>query len=270
MRATVLADNIANENLHGEWGLSIFIQSGSNRILLDAGASALFLENAEKLSIDIANVDFGVLSHAHYDHADGLRAFFAANQKAKFYLRADAKENCYFKKWFIRKYIGLPRNILFEYRDRFVRVDGDYRLAEGIYLIPHKISGLSEIGRKNNMYVKQQGKWTPDQFAHEQSLVFDTGEGLVVFNSCSHAGVDGIIGEIEQTFPKKKMKAFVGGFHIYNQPEAKVRALAKRLKTTGVEKIYTGHCTGAKPFAILKEELGERVDQLRVGIVMEF
>lgn len=270
MKATVLADNIANENLCGEWGLSIFIQSDSHCVLLDAGSSALFLENAKKLRIDIASVDFGVLSHAHYDHADGLKAFFSANKTAKFYLRADAKENCYFKKWFIRKYIGLPKNILREYVDRFVPVDGDYELAEGIYLIPHKISGLSEIGKKNNMYVRQEGKWIPDNFAHEQSLVFDTKDGLVVFNSCSHAGADGIIGEIGETFPNKKIKAFVGGFHIYNKPEAEVRALANRLKTTGVEKIYTGHCTGEKPFAILKEELKERVDQLRAGAVMEF
>ncbi len=65
-------------------------------------------------------------------------------------------------------------------------------------------------------------------------------------------------------------KALIGGFHIFNKPKAKVRALAERIKATGIETIYTGHCTGKRSFNILQEELGEMVQQLSVGLVMEF
>ena len=71
MKATVLVDNISHDNIIGEWGLSIFIEYQDKKILLDTGASGLFLRNAEKLGIDMKAVDFGVLSHAHYDHAHG-------------------------------------------------------------------------------------------------------------------------------------------------------------------------------------------------------
>ncbi len=45
MKATVLSDNIPAENLGCEWGLSIFIEYHGKHILLDAGASGLFLKN---------------------------------------------------------------------------------------------------------------------------------------------------------------------------------------------------------------------------------
>ena len=76
MKATVLIDNIAESPLKDEWGLCVFIEHKGKKILLDTGASALFKENAKKLGVDLSTVDFAVLSHAHYDHADGMKDFF--------------------------------------------------------------------------------------------------------------------------------------------------------------------------------------------------
>lgn len=270
MKATVLVDNIAKENINGEWGLCIYIEYGGKNILLDTGSSGLFLENAKKLGIDIRNVDYAVLSHAHYDHADGMKIFFQANDKAKFYLRDGCGENCYMKKWFFHKYIGIPKNILKEYNERIVYTTGDYTLLPGVSIIPHKTEGLSEIGKKNMMYIRNEKVWKPDDFSHEQSLVFDTEAGLVIFNSCSHGGADTIIKEIAATYPDKKIKALIGGFHIFNKSKAEVKLLASKIKMTGIETIYTGHCTGKKSLGVLKDELGEGVHQLYSGLVMEF
>ena len=90
MKIKVLMDNISSGELAGEWGLSILIEYEGKKILLDTGASGAFAENAEKMGIDLAEVDFAVLSHAHYDHADGMQTFFANNEKASFYLQTDA------------------------------------------------------------------------------------------------------------------------------------------------------------------------------------
>ena len=65
MHITVLSDNNGTESLAGEWGLSILIEHGALRILLDAGSSDLFLKNAAALGKDLQNLDFAVLSHAH-------------------------------------------------------------------------------------------------------------------------------------------------------------------------------------------------------------
>lgn len=270
MKATVLVDNIGNDIAKGEWGLCIYIEYNGKKILLDAGASKLFSENAEKMNLSLREIDYGVLSHAHYDHADGIREFFQINDKAKFYLRDACKENCYAKKWIFSRYIGISKGLLNDYKDRIQFVSGDYSIMEGVSLIGHKTRGLSYIGKAEKMYLKEGKRWKPDDFSHEQSLVFDTPEGIVIFNSCSHGGADHIINEVAATYAGKKVLALIGGFHLFNKSETYVRNLAKRMEATGIQHIYTGHCTGEKAFGILRDELGDKVRQLKVGLVMEF
>lgn len=270
MKATVLVDNIAANGLAGEWGLSIYIEYRDKRILLDTGASDLFLKNAGKMGLSIEDVDYAVLSHAHYDHSNGMKAFFENNEKAIFYLQEGTAENCYFKKWIFRKYIGLPRNILTNYQDRMEYASGDYEICKGVYLIPHKTQGLTQLGKREQMYQKKTDGWYPDNFSHEQSLVLETDKGMVIFNSCSHGGAANIIREVAETFPDQTVYGLIGGFHLYNKTEDEIRALAGKIKDTGIAYVCTGHCTKDKAYGILKEELGDKLYQLHVGLVMEF
>ena len=270
MIAKILIDNITKNDLICEWGLSFYIEYNGHKILLDTGASGNFAENAKQMGIHLDEIEYGVLSHAHYDHADGMPTFFEENKTAKFYLRKGADENCYGKKnFFMYKYNGIQEGILGNYAERIEYVEGDYKLLEGVYLIPHKVQGLEAIAKKASLFVKENGKLFPDDFAHEHSLVFDTPKGLVVFNSCSHGGVDNIITEVLATFPEKEICAYIGGLHLYKATEADVRSLAKRTKETGIMKIITGHCTGDEAFAILKEELGDIIEQMYTGMEIE-
>jgi 7,8-dihydropterin-6-yl-methyl-4-(beta-D-ribofuranosyl)aminobenzene 5'-phosphate synthase len=61
----------------------------------------------------------------------------------------------------------------------------------------------------------------------------------------------------------------IGGFHLFNKSDDYVRAFVRRLGSTGVESIYTGHCTGDRAMTILREELGEIVHSFRTGLVFE-
>lgn len=273
MQATILVDNIGQADLSGEWGLSVFIDTGSAHLLLDAGASPLFLTNAAALGLDIASVDYGVLSHAHYDHADGMADFFRHNQHARFYLQRPAAANCYkisAEKAGEYEYIGIRPDILQDFADRLEFVDGSFQLLDKVYLLPHTTPNLAEAGRQANMYLRQpDGSWQPDDFAHEQSLVFDTPQGLVIFNSCSHAGVLNIIQEVSRQL-ERPVRMMIGGFHLYQQSEDEVRQLAGQLRQIGLQAIYTGHCTGQPAFDILRRELGDMVQQLQVGLKIEF
>lgn len=264
-----LIDNITKNNLLCEWGFAVYIEYDHHKFLLDTGASGKFAENAAFMGIDLGEIEFGVLSHAHYDHADGLKDFFENNDKAPFYIRDGADENCYSKKEIPPKYIGIHKGYLKEYRDRIVFVKGDYEIIPGAALIPHKTPNLELAGEKAGMYVYQNGAWKLDNFSHEQSLVFDTEKGLVIFNSCSHSGADNIITEVAETYPGKKIYALIGGLHLYASSDEDVAGLAQRIRETGIEKIYTGHCTGEKAMAILKEKLGSRAEQIYTGMELE-
>ncbi len=269
MKATVLVDNITKSTLGAQWGLSIYIEHRGHRILLDTGANGLFAENASQLHIDLSQVDCGVLSHAHYDHSDGLDTFFRVNPTAPFFLRQGSGENCYDKTpGAPEKYIGIKQGLLSQYKDRISFVRGDYEISPDIFLIPHKTNGLKQAGRAAHMYTKFGPFYRVDNFSHEQSLVLRTKEGLVIFSSCSHGGADRIITEIASTFPGEKIYSLIGGLHLFRSTPEEISALSRRIRETGIEKIYTGHCTGAAALSILQEELGTKVESLYTGCVI--
>ena len=270
MKVTVLVDNNDGEGLKGEWGLSFYIEYKGTTVLLDAGLSPLFAQNAEKMGIDLNSVDMAVLSHAHDDHANGLDTFLDLNDHAKLYVAEGCGENCYDRPSLLYKYAGIPRGIMTRRADRIVKVGPDTTIGDGIRLLGHSTPGLGKLGEFEKMYLKQGFmKYIPDDFRHEQSLIFELDDGVAVFNSCSHAGADNIINEAMAAYPGKKIVAMIGGFHLFNKDDDYVRAFARRVGETGVEAVYTGHCTGKKAMGILREELGEMVHELRTGLVFE-
>lgn len=56
-------------------GLSILVEYENKKILVDVGASELFAKNMEQLGINIRDIDYAALSHAPYDHANGMPRF---------------------------------------------------------------------------------------------------------------------------------------------------------------------------------------------------
>lgn len=270
LEMTVLIDNVAAEPLHSEWGLSILITADGRKILLDTGASGLFTENAARLGIDLAGIDMGVLSHAHYDHADGLDAFFSRNQKAPFFVRDGAGETCYGVKDGIMRYNGIRRGILKEFEARIQYVSGTQQIADGIWLVPHRKADYSPIALRNELYVLCRDEFCPDDFLHEQSLVIETEKGLVIFNSCSHTGLSNILADVREMLGRDDIWAYVGGLHLYKMTDEELTDLCEGIGQTAIEHILTGHCTGEHAFNFLKAELGNRIEQFSSGFSCSF
>ena len=91
MKWTVLSDNRTHSsNLFTEHGLSVYLETDRYRLLLDTGASDVFIRNAKQLGIDLSMVDYVFISHGHSDHAGGLRHLLEINEKAKVIVSPDA------------------------------------------------------------------------------------------------------------------------------------------------------------------------------------
>ncbi len=267
LEMTVLVDNAAEEPLAGEWGLSILVTADNLRILLDTGASGLFAKNAEQLGIDIDGIDVGVLSHAHYDHADGLDTFFSLNGHAPFLVREGTCENCYGIKEGRLRYIGIQSGTLKKHEERIRYVSGVHTIAEGIWLVPHRMADYSPIALRNDLYIVSNDERIPDDFAHEQSLVIETGRGLAVFNSCSHTGMKNILADIREMLGRSDVCAYVGGLHLYKMSDEELDTLCTEIRSSSVGHIYTGHCTGGHAFNYLEGKLGCRIGQFASGFV---
>lgn len=261
----VLTDNTASPPFLSEWGLSILIEADENTILLDTGASGMFAKNAEQLGIDFSRVNLGVLSHAHYDHSDGMDTFFALNSRALFLVRNGSRENCFGIEDGALKYIGIRKGLLEEYKGRIRFVDGTLELADGIWLVPHRSADYSAIAQRNDLYTRSDKACTPDNFCHEQSLVIDTVSGLVVFNSCSHTGMSNILADVKEVLGREDIYAYVGGLHLYKLTDDELDRLCDEIESNRVEQILTGHCTGDHAFSFLHERLGDRIRQFYSG-----
>ncbi|MCD7806939.1 MAG: MBL fold metallo-hydrolase, partial [Lachnospiraceae bacterium] len=73
---TVLIENTATGTLTCEHGLSLLIQYADKRILLDAGSTNAFCQNADAMGVSLTDLDAYVLSHGHYDHSGGFEELF--------------------------------------------------------------------------------------------------------------------------------------------------------------------------------------------------
>lgn len=251
MQIKILIENEGTSPFIGEHGLAMYIRHNDTEILLDAGMTGDFLQNCALLDCPVETVKIAALSHGHFDHADGFPALFRRNEKIKVYARPAVMEPQYAVDG---RYIGLCDSLLNEYADRFILSDECRAIAPGLWLVP-------------------------DDVDHEQSLVAETEDGLVVMNCCCHAGPDKIVADILARFPGQKVRALVGGLHqmgpggvttLGPEPDA-VRALARRLTgALGVDGVYTGHCTGGPAFALLQEAAPGKIHAIHPGDTLEF
>ena len=113
MRIINLVENTEGASGCGvEHGLCFYIETEKHKLLMDAGQTGLLLENAEKLGIDLTQVDTVVLSHGHYDHGGGILPFAKINPTAKIYVPEAAFGEYYsMNKDGEPHYIGLAKEI---------------------------------------------------------------------------------------------------------------------------------------------------------------
>ena len=280
---TVLTENTPREDLRAEHGLSIhlyYARTGTlANLLLDFGQSNAFAQNAVTLGIDLSSVDVAVLSHAHYDHADGMPAFFDMNDNARLYLSDACAENCWSTKGGMTSphYIGIKAGLLDCHSDRIRRASTSHvtTIAPGIHLVPHTTHNLAEVGRGSGMLLETDGGWAPDDFRHELSLVLelapaqDATPRLAVFNSCTHAGLAAIAEDVALAFPGARIAAYVGGLHLMHASGDQVGQVVDVVRCAGIERLYTGHCTGDAAMLILSQALPGRVVPLYPGLTLQ-
>ena len=259
MNWTVLSDNRSTGcHLEPEHGLSILLETERHRVLMDTGASDLFMRNAERMGVDLGNIDFVFISHGHSDHAGGLRSFLDFNKTARVIVSPHALGREFFSK---RK--GLHSITAMwpeQWEERRIEVERTCEVAEGLRVmanIPH----VHPMPRGNgHLFVKdEQGACVPDDFRHELALWAD---GLL-FTGCAHNGLENILAACP--WP---VHTVVGGFHLIDgfEQEADVEALGHRLKEKYPQtQFYTSHCTGDGAFEILKKVMGNQLSSFSIS-----
>lgn len=253
MKVVTLMENTAcREDLCFEHGLSLYLETQNHKILFDAGQSGAFADNAEKLGMNLAQVDFAVLSHGHYDHSGGLWKFLEINGQGPVYVSSHAFEPHYSAKG----YIGVDPAL--KNHDRIRYVAEETNLAEGITLYMLGSAPMDTAG----LQMEENGVRKPDDFRHEQYLMIEEQGKRILISGCSHKGILNIVDAFRPDI-------LIGGFHFMKiEDEETLKAAAKKLLEYDTI-YYTGHCTGRKQYDHLKDIMGEKLHYIAAGTILE-
>ncbi|MDP3442629.1 MAG: MBL fold metallo-hydrolase, partial [Ignavibacteria bacterium] len=131
---------------------------------------------------------------------------------------------------------------------------------------------FSPIG--NKVLLEKKGAHTlPDTFKHEQSLVINEDNNVVLMAGCAHNGIVNILEQITER-SQLSIKHVFGGFHLYNltmdtyEDDTRINQIANELLKTGAT-FYTGHCTGLKAYELLKLSMNDKIEYNSVGTIRD-
>ena len=272
MKITAIVDNRAEEGFCFQHGLSLWIETGESKILFDSGASWEALrDNSEKLGIDPASADFSVLSHAHYDHAGGYTELLKTRKVKRFVTGPGffTEKYCY-EPWGER-YIGasISRALVAESGAEHLVADGCLELAHGVWAVGRFGSYYDFEAPLDKFFVKERGGNRKDLFEDEIALVLDCPLGLVLVAGCSHPGILNMIRTVRERFGRD-LAAVVGGPHLMESSEERIRQTIGALKTAGVRRVGLMHCAGDLAVAMLADDSAIDSFYLKAGDAMVF
>jgi 7,8-dihydropterin-6-yl-methyl-4-(beta-D-ribofuranosyl)aminobenzene 5'-phosphate synthase len=87
VQITLLYDAFGqNSAMQKDWGYAALVEYGGKRILFDTGNNPdILAQNAKAKGIDLAKLDFVVMSHRHGDHMGGLSYVLSVNPRVPIY-----------------------------------------------------------------------------------------------------------------------------------------------------------------------------------------
>ncbi|MFI3314115.1 MAG: MBL fold metallo-hydrolase [Rikenellaceae bacterium] len=273
---TILVDNSSspyNGELEYEHGFSAFIEFNGASILCDMGVESIYSSNAQRLGVNLNNLDAAFISHAHRDHLGGLNHFLE-NFNSNVYL----SPHCFNRRYFSLRHeqireIGIESSIIHPFSSRIKFVDNSCWLTNSIAIVRRSTQNSYSKPLANRFLTMQSNdsQQTNDTFEHELSLVLKDRDGIIIISPCSHMGAMNIIESCKQFTSTTKVKAFIGGLHLVDSEQSaeECETFYQELISNSPEtKIFTGHCTGQIAKDTLKRLMGEQIEFFHTGAVI--
>ena len=268
---TLVENTTLSKDYHSKHGLCFYIETKKHKMLFDLGKDNLFIQNAKKMNIDITKIDTVIISHGHKDHGGALKEFMSVNPSAKIYIKKEAFEPHYIKVFGVQFSVGL--DVELQHEKQIILVEKDMWIDDELFLFSNVMQEGNCLKSNKYLYRKKQGNLLLDDFCHEQSLIINSDGKNTLISGCSHTGIINIINKAEKLV-SQDIISVVGGFHLYNPPTRKYESnkIIDSITTSLLEKksiYYTCHCTGERAFKRMKNILGDRINYLSVGNVVD-
>lgn len=254
-------------------GLSVLVrgQVGERRgaVLFDVGPyGRVWLDNAERLGIDLAIVERVFLSHWHWDHSGALPVVLGAVADARRAAGLPAPVVDLHPERPERRGIQQPSGVFAMLPDEptfdAIRAAGGtvdvhaeaHLLADGMFFgsgaIPRRTSYETGLHGHHSF---RGSSGAPDPLIMDERFLSAEvrGRGLAVLSACSHAGVVNASLAARDHYPDAPIELVLGGFHLAGAAmESRITATVDDLATLVQPRIVApGHCTGWRAKAAL-------------------
>lgn len=263
---SLMDDYCPSRYFQGEHGLSLYVETDQTRLLFDTGQTSAFLNNADRLGIDLDRLDAVVLSHGHYDHGGGLLSLYTrlAVDPPPLFAGRGFSTRRFSCAGSAEKDIGLSSPFLPERAFSALEVETLENPGPGIFLLPYA-ERIYDTWIDPRFVAGEGDARRPDLFTDELSLVVTGDSGLVIITGCAHRGISNIVEAARLAFPGRPVEAIVGGFHLANCRDKDLANAVNALKACSPHSLHCAHCTGLRGFAALSAVLPDRVSWLPCG-----
>jgi 7,8-dihydropterin-6-yl-methyl-4-(beta-D-ribofuranosyl)aminobenzene 5'-phosphate synthase len=278
MRLTVLVDNntFISRYFSGEPAVSFLIEDRATRVLLDVGYSELFLRNAQKLGLDLYDLDAVVLSHGHLDHSWGLGPLVRHYTMTVFEGRPSPRPR-------LVAHPGVfASKTLADIPEIGILIDAgklerhfELQLSAAPIWLTDRLVFLGEIERRFDFepmdslgQVLTEAGAAPDFLRDDSGLAYRSDEGLVVIVGCAHSGVCNIIEHARVVCGETRVRDVVGGLHLLDPPGERLYKTVEYLRGLQLKQMHPCHCTSLKSKIVLAGAVPIR--EVGVGLRIEY
>jgi 7,8-dihydropterin-6-yl-methyl-4-(beta-D-ribofuranosyl)aminobenzene 5'-phosphate synthase len=265
-----------------EHGFSLLIRvfSGgkAHSILYDTGISPEgIITNANRMGIDLSEIEAIVLSHGHHDHSGGLLTTLKAvgKENLPIIMHEDMLKTrgSVGPDGTVTKLLELPAENQVK-PAKYVRTKHPHTIADNIILVTGEIPRKTsfEQGLPRHM-VLVDGKWQPDPLIRDdRAIVFNVKQkGLVVLSGCAHAGIVNTVRYAQQLTGVKQIYAIMGGFHLAGKDcETRIKPTVEQLKQLDPTIVAPSHCTGWRGICTIAQEMPKAFVWNSVGNLYSF
>ncbi|MFT5698980.1 MAG: 7,8-dihydropterin-6-yl-methyl-4-(beta-D-ribofuranosyl)aminobenzene 5'-phosphate synthase [Desulforhopalus sp.] len=276
MELKVLVDNnsLIDRYFLAEPGLSFYLNDEGHELLFDVGYSDIFFQNAEKMGLNLLQINDVIISHGHLDHTWGLEPYARRLNEAQFEKRVSHR----------------PR--LVAHPAAFTSVTGeggsefgslmsaeklskhfDLTLCREPVVVTPRLTWLGEIPRRfefENLesFGVKDGETSVDMVPDDSALVYVAENGLVIITGCSHAGICNITEYAKEVCGEDRIADIIGGFHLMNPAPVQLEGTLNYIRNLGLKNIHACHCTDLQSKIALSSVV--HVHEVGVGLELSY
>jgi 7,8-dihydropterin-6-yl-methyl-4-(beta-D-ribofuranosyl)aminobenzene 5'-phosphate synthase len=255
--------------------LTAHVGKRRRKLLFDAGPEgALFLRNCKNLGVSLTDVEAVAVSHGHWDHMgallDALDQITGGDRgrevpchvNPEMFLERGARlttgQVAPFQK------VPGPEELAV-HGARVVNSGESRLLVDDYFYLSGEIPRVSrfEKGRPDHLCRHAADQpWEPDPLIMDERYlaVKVRDKGLLVFSSCSHAGIVNVLLHARATFADVPLYGVLGGLHLSGAAmERLIPDTVANLRQFELKHIMPAHCTGWRAHFALLNEFGESV-----------